>query len=109
MIAANRRVRLVAIVGLVGCVVAFGDAAAAASFDCAGARTRAEKAICADPALAAADEAMGRAYRALANALQRKQRPGLVRDQREWLQSRDQLPRGYVDTQPGELVSCSYC
>ena len=41
-----------------------GGSAAAASFDCAKAGTRAEKLICATPALSKADEELGRQYKA---------------------------------------------
>jgi uncharacterized protein len=63
-------------------------AAMAASFDCAQARTAIEKAICADPALSAADEEMSRRFNA---ALQASLDPAELRAaQAEWLHSRDQ-------------------
>lgn len=76
---------------LFGCGAALhsGGAAAAASFDCAKAGTRAEKTVCADPNLAAADAAMARAYHSLLAGLPPDQRPGFVRSQQEWLRSRD--------------------
>ena len=72
-------------------VAVLGDPApaVAASFDCAKAATRSERAICASPDLAAADGEMGEAYRALRALLPPKQRPGLARDQQAWLRSRD--------------------
>jgi uncharacterized protein len=64
-------------------------AAMAASFDCAQARTAIEKTICADPALSAADEELGRRFKA---ALRASLDPaGLRAAQAEWLHSRDQV------------------
>lgn len=50
------------------CLIMFGGSAAAASFDCKKARTRAEKLICATPELSKADEELDRAYKAARRA-----------------------------------------
>jgi uncharacterized protein len=49
---------------LVVCSLLTGGSAAAASFDCKKASTRAEKLICATPALSKADDELGRQYKA---------------------------------------------
>src|SRR5687767_3664394 len=57
------------------------------SFDCAKARARIEKSICADPALAALDR---RAAELFALALTHAEDPGdIKRAQRRWLRERD--------------------
>lgn len=76
-------VALAVLIGFSGCAMA------AASFNCAKASTRAEKAICANPPLSAADAAMAQTYRSLLGRLAAAQRPGLVRSQQEWLRARD--------------------
>jgi uncharacterized protein len=62
-------------------------------FDCAKARTAAEKSICATPSLGQLDGMMGRYYRALLARLERQKAPAqmdqLRRDQAAWLQRRD--------------------
>jgi uncharacterized protein len=59
--------------------------AQAASFDCGKARAPLEKAICADPRLSRADEALARAYKAAQSAFPV---PQFVRDsQRVWLRA----------------------
>lgn len=63
--------------------------AGAASFDCARARTAAEKSICASPTLSASDEEIARligTLRALGAG------DDLVQQQRDWLKSRDAAP-----------------
>jgi uncharacterized protein len=61
---------------------------AAAGFDCGQAKTPVEKAICADPPLAAADSAMVQAYDALAKAVSPEQKAALLVDQRKWVAGR---------------------
>jgi uncharacterized protein len=62
--------------------------AAAASFDCAQARTIIERQICADDALSELDERLGRHYRGAQQALPNA-RECLRDDQREWLRARN--------------------
>jgi uncharacterized protein len=64
-------------------------AVAQASFDCSRASTAAEKAICADPGLAAADKAMGDAFTALFKKLPAAQQTALKADQVSWVTNRD--------------------
>ncbi len=64
----------------------------AASFDCAKAATRVEKAICADPKLGKLDEDVAAAYKALADGLDEPMRQRLLRSQREWLKARTPKP-----------------
>lgn len=64
-------------------------ASAQASFDCAKASTASEKAICADPGLAAADKAMGDAFTALFKKLPAAQQSALKADQGNWVTGRD--------------------
>ena len=64
-------------------------AVAQASFDCSKASTVAEKAICADPKLAAADKAMGEAFTALLKKLAPAQQTALKADQVSWVTNRD--------------------
>ena len=78
-------------------------AAAQASFDCAKASTVAEKAICADPALAAADVAVSKAYSDLLKALPAAQQAALKADQRNWVTGRD---GGCFDKKDAELTQC---
>lgn len=68
-------------------VTAAGNAAAA-SFDCAKAQSRVEKAICADAELSALDEHMGRYYAAARTTL-REAADCLPADQRQWLRVRN--------------------
>jgi uncharacterized protein len=65
------------------------DAVAQASFDCAKASTASEKAICADPGLAAADKAMGDAFTTLFKKLPAAQQSALKADQVSWVTNRD--------------------
>jgi len=78
-------------------------AAAQPSFDCAKATTAAEKAICASPALAAADAAMGKAYQALDKSIKPDQQKGLRTDQNGWVTSRD---GGCKDLEGDALTQC---
>jgi S1-C subfamily serine protease/uncharacterized protein YecT (DUF1311 family) len=61
----------------------------AMALDCSHANTRAEKAICSNFELRGADDAMARAYLSLRETLPPDQQPGLLRDQREWVKTRD--------------------
>jgi uncharacterized protein YecT (DUF1311 family) len=61
----------------------------AAAFDCGKAQSVVEKAICADPKLKAADDAMGAAYAALREALTGAGRKSLAASQRKWVKSRE--------------------
>ncbi len=65
-------------------------APAASAFDCAKASTDTEKAICADPAAKAADDAMTAAYEALLSKMQGEQAAMLKASQRAWLKLREQ-------------------
>ncbi len=65
-------------------------APAAAAFDCAKASTDTEKAICADPAVKAADDEMAAAYAALLPSLKGDQPAMLKANQRAWLKTREQ-------------------
>lgn len=64
-------------------------APAAAAFDCAKASTDTEKAICADPAVKAADDAMTAAYQSLLAKAQGDQPAMLKASQVAWLKLRD--------------------
>lgn len=72
------------------CVAALGLTSEAAAFDCAKAATRAEKAICADPAIKAADDAMAAAYTAMMKSLTGEQAKTAKDNQRAWLKRRDE-------------------
>jgi uncharacterized protein YecT (DUF1311 family) len=60
----------------------------AMALDCAKATTPIEKAICADPIAAAADDSMSKAYDALAARLAAPDKAALLISQRRWLKSR---------------------
>lgn len=59
------------------------------SFDCRAARSKIEKAICADPALSALDRRIAAAYQKLLAALDAPGRTALRMDQRTFLEARD--------------------
>jgi uncharacterized protein YecT (DUF1311 family) len=61
----------------------------AQAFDCAKAQSAVEKAICADPKLKAADDAMTAAYTALRDSIAGSERKGLGASQRKWVKSRE--------------------
>jgi len=67
------------------CLPAAGHAAEQASFDCTKASTAIEKAICADPALAAADRKLAETYQAASAKLSDEGRSALRDEQRQWL------------------------
>ncbi|MEJ0093575.1 MAG: lysozyme inhibitor LprI family protein [Methylocella sp.] len=76
----------------------------AVALDCAAAKTAEEKAICADPAASAADEAMTKAYNALALSFSPTEKATLVTSQRRWLKR-----RGYICGSregDGAIASC---
>ena len=70
-----------------------GDAAQAAkpSFDCARAKRVAEKMICADPGLAAADAAIAANYAAALKRLDGPARKALAQDQQDFVSYRDRI------------------
>lgn len=61
----------------------------AMAFDCARASTKVEKAICADPALKAADDAMSAAYGQVMERVAADQKAALKGNQIAWLKRRD--------------------
>jgi uncharacterized protein YecT (DUF1311 family) len=61
----------------------------ACAFDCAQAKSRSEKALCADPAAKASDDAMSAAFAALKPQLDAAQAKALLTNQRAWLKNRD--------------------
>ena len=80
---------LVAALLVAALALAAGAAMAQPSFDCGRASSAAEKAICADPGLAAADAAMAKAFAALLKALPPTQQTVLKIDQGHWITGRD--------------------
>lgn len=70
-------------------VAAAGGGDEGPSFSCAAARSAAEKAICADPALAALDRRMASVYAKTLAALDAPGRTALRADQRAFLEARD--------------------
>lgn len=75
--------------------LAFTPVVHASSFDCASARSKTEKAICADPYLSGLDEKLAQRWRStLANVADPK---ALKTDQRQWLKSRNAC---------GDLAAC---
>lgn len=58
------------------------------ALECRKATSPADKAICADPATNAADDAMAKAYSTLAASLPETDKKSLLQSQREWLKSR---------------------
>jgi uncharacterized protein YecT (DUF1311 family) len=74
------------VLALLATLIATG-AAYGASFDCGKAASPVERAICADPALSKADDALAAAYRAALSAT--LDPVALRRDQRQWRRERD--------------------
>ena len=72
-----------------------GEAAEAAkpSFDCAQAKSVAEKMICADPGLAAADAAIAGNYASALKRLDAPARKALAQDQQDFVNYRDRIAR----------------
>jgi uncharacterized protein YecT (DUF1311 family) len=64
-------------------------ASGAEAFDCGKAKSPVEKAICADPALRASDEAMSKAYADLKASFSETDRKSLGASQRKWIASRE--------------------
>lgn len=79
----------IAAVALATLLALSGPAAAAPSFDCAKAASVAEKAICADPALAKADARVAQAYAAALKRLDAPGRKALETDEQDFLVFRD--------------------
>ena len=76
----------------------------AASFDCAKAKTGQEKAICASPALSAADDQMAAAYDAWLSAAPKDWAAGIRDNQLAWLRERDGMcPAGDANN---PIASC---
>lgn len=71
-------------------------AAPAQAFDCAKASTRVERAICADPQLKAADDAMAASYSALMKRLDGADAKTMRRSQIGWVKQREEQC-GYVE------------
>jgi tetratricopeptide (TPR) repeat protein len=59
------------------------------SFDCSKATTRIENIICSDPELAEWDASLGQAYKQAYARLVGNDRQGLIKDQRQWISSRN--------------------
>ena len=74
-------------------VAGSGDAAESGkpSFDCAKAKSVAEKVICAEPALAAADAAIAANYAAALRRLDAPARTALAQDQQDFVSYRDRI------------------
>jgi len=68
-----------------------GLATPATALDCKKAATSLEKAICSDPATAAADDAMSQAYTALAARLSEADKKQLIASQRTWVKQRSDM------------------
>ncbi|GEP09426.1 DUF3298 domain-containing protein [Methylobacterium gnaphalii] len=66
----------------------------ASAFDCAKAGTPMEKAICADPAAKASDDAMESAFNTLRAGLTGPQKQAALDDQRAWLKQRNETCKG---------------
>ncbi len=73
------------------CIAVALSACPAMALDCAKASTQVDKAICADPVAAAADDAMTKAYDALAARLAAPEKTALLTSQRRWLKFRDNV------------------
>ncbi len=71
------------------CAGALAFTTDAAAFDCGKAATRSEKAICADPAIKAADDEMAAAYTAMLKSLTGEQAKMAKASQVGWLKQRD--------------------
>ena len=63
--------------------------AVAPSFNCARARLRAEKAICANPEVAALDNEMAALYVQIRRGLRGSKRRALIERQKQWLKQRN--------------------
>jgi uncharacterized protein len=65
-------------------------AGGALAFDCAAAKSKVEKTICADPGAKAADDAMSAAFSTLRPTLEAAGSKALLANQRAWLKGRDE-------------------
>jgi uncharacterized protein YecT (DUF1311 family) len=83
-------------------LVVAGSGTARPVADCNRARSAAERAICMDPHLAAADSEMAKAYSALRALLPAAQHAALLENQREWIAQRD----GVCQDTGSELTQC---
>jgi uncharacterized protein YecT (DUF1311 family) len=92
--------RLAALLGLVP--IAFALPAGAASFDCAKARTKVEKLICADPQLSRQDSELAAAYAEALKVWDGRIAAYVKMTQRGWVGSRTLLP-------PGQDMGGVYC
>jgi len=83
----------------------------AASFDCAKAKSPAERLICATPALGALDERLAAAYKGVSGALSAPQRAALKEGQRSWLRAWPRScsadPRAKTPPLGAEAVTCA--
>lgn len=70
-----------------------GSQVHAASFDCGGAATPRERAVCADPDLSRADDALDRSYRVVLGRLSTQAAVLIRHGQRDWLRSLDERCR----------------
>lgn len=77
---------------LLAVVIGVAADAGAASFDCAQARSRVEKLVCAAPSLSEADTRMAEAYARARTALPEPARTGLRAEQRAWVSQREACP-----------------
>lgn len=73
-----------------------------ASFDCAKATTKIEKAICKNARLSELDEEMAMLYKGLRNSLTPRGKELLKQEQRYWLKERN---KRYADANPDSLIS----
>jgi uncharacterized protein len=81
----------------------------AASFDCTKAKTAQEEAICASPALSAADDQMAAAYKAWLDAAQPAWAAGIRENQLAWLRTRDlSCPAGDANDPVASCLSNMY-
>ncbi|NTG51678.1 DUF1311 domain-containing protein [Agrobacterium rhizogenes] len=86
-------------VGLVAAILPVAPAfAAKPSFDCAGAKSLAERTICANEALARDDMKITELYRAIGKALDQTAGEAFVNDQKYFIQVRDAWAESETDT-----------
>ncbi len=94
--------RIATVVLLATAVVMPARAQTGPSFDCSKASTAVEKAICARPELAKADRAMAAAYNDLAGKLTGAAKEHLIKDQTQWIASRNRACTGGAE----EIARC---
>jgi len=95
--------RCAVLTGHIAALLLAGAAMAQPAPECQQAKTAAEKAICGNPELAAADQRMAQAYAALRSQLPAEQKAGLLGDQRRWVRERDGRCADKADR---ELTAC---